>query len=76
MVVEIKEVSTRKLMRDFIHLPAKIHQNHSNWVPPIYMDEWTYFDFKKNRAFDHCTTKLYVAEKAGETVGRIMGIIS
>jgi len=76
MAIEIKEVSSRKLLREFIHLPAKIHQNHSNWVPPIYMDEWTYFDSKKNRAFDHCTTILYVAEKAGEIVGRIMGIIS
>jgi ribosomal protein S18 acetylase RimI-like enzyme len=76
MAVEIKEVSSRKLLREFIHLPAKIHQNHSNWVPPIYMDEWTYFDSKKNRAFDHCTAILYVAEKAGEIVGRIMGIIS
>ena len=76
MTIEIKEVTTRKLMREFIHLPAKIHQNHSNWVPPIYMDEWTYFDSKKNHAFEHCTTILYVAEKAGETVGRIMGIIS
>jgi len=76
MAIEIKEVTSRKLMREFIHLPAKIHQNHSNWVPPIYMDEWTYFDSKKNHAFDHCTTILYVAEKAGEIVGRIMGIIS
>ena len=76
MAIEIKEVSSRKLMREFIHLPAKIHQNHFNWVPPIYMDEWTYFDSKKNHAFDHCTTILYVAEKAGEIVGRIMGIIS
>ncbi|MBK6285495.1 MAG: hypothetical protein IPF54_25050 [Draconibacterium sp.] len=76
MAVEIKEVTTKKLMREFIHLPARIHQNHSNWVPPIYLDEWTYFNPKKNRAFDHCTTVLYVAVKAGEVVGRIMGIIS
>ncbi|HSO85367.1 MAG TPA: hypothetical protein VLQ91_02360 [Draconibacterium sp.] len=76
MTVEIKEVTTHKLMREFIHLPAKIHQNHSNWVPPIYMDDWTYFNPKKNHAFDHCTTILYVAQKAGVTVGRIMGIIS
>jgi len=76
MSIEIKEVTTKKMMREFIQLPAKIHQNHSNWVPPIYMDEWTYFDSKKNPLFDHCTTILYVAEKAGEIVGRIMGIIS
>jgi GNAT superfamily N-acetyltransferase len=76
MAIEIKEVTTKRMMREFIHLPAKIHRNHSNWVPPIYMDEWTYFNSKKNRAFDHCTTILYVAEKDGQTVGRIMGIIS
>lgn len=76
MTINIKEVTTKKLMREFIHLPAKIHQNHSNWVPPIYMDEWTYFNPKKNHAFDQCTTILYVAEKTGEVVGRIMGIIS
>ncbi len=76
MTINIKEITTKKLMREFIHLPAKIHKNHFNWVPPIYMDEWTYFNPKKNRAFDHCTTVLYVAEKAGEVVGRIMGIIS
>lgn len=76
MAIQIKEVTTRKLMHEFIHLPAKIHKNHSNWVPPIYMDEWTYFNPKKNRAFDHCTTILYVAINNNEVVGRIMGIIS
>ncbi len=76
MTIEIKEVTSKKLMREFIHLPAKIHQNHSNWVPPIYMDEWTFFDPKKNRSFDHCTTILYVAVKNNEVVGRVMGIIS
>ncbi|KAF0237769.1 MAG: hypothetical protein FD181_1634 [Prolixibacteraceae bacterium] len=64
------------MLREFIHLPAKIHRKHTNWVPPIYMDEWTYFNPKKNRAFEHCTTVLYIAEKDGGTVGRIMGIIS
>ena len=76
MAIEIKEVTTKRVMREFIHLPAKIHKNHFNWVPPIYMDEWTYFNPKTNRAFDNCSTILYVAEKNGKTVGRIMGIIS
>ncbi len=76
MKVEIKQVTTKKMMREFIHLPAKIHQDHANWVPPIYMDEWTYFNPKKNRAFDHCSTIMYLAFKEVEVVGRIMGIIS
>lgn len=76
MGIEIREVNSKKLMHEFIHLPAKIHQNHSNWVPPIYMDEWNYFNPKKNKAFDHSTTILYVALKNNVVVGRIMGIIS
>jgi len=76
MTVEIKKVSSKSELRSFIHLPAKIHKNHSNWVPPIYMDEWEFFNPKKNRAFDHCDTILALALKNNEVVGRIMGIIS
>jgi len=76
MGIEIKEVTSKKLSREFIYLPAKIHQNHSNWVPPIYIDEWTYFDKKKNKSFAHCSSILYVALKAGVVVGRVMGLIS
>ncbi len=76
MTIEIKKVSSKSELRSFIHLPAKIHKNHSNWVPPIYMDEWEFFNPKKNRAFDHCDTILALALKEGAVVGRIMGIIS
>jgi GNAT superfamily N-acetyltransferase len=76
MTIEIKRVSSRKELQIFIHLPARIHMNHKNWVPPIYMDDWTFFNPKKNRAFDHCDTVLALALKEGKPVGRIMGIIS
>jgi len=76
MEVIIKPVSTRNDMKAFIRLPAKIHNNHLNWVPPIYMDEWSFFNQKKNRAFDNCDTVLALAWKGKIAVGRIMGIIS
>jgi hypothetical protein len=72
MTIEIKRVSSRKELHIFIHLPAKIHTNHKNWVPPIYLDEWSFFNPKKNRAFDHCDTVLALAWKEGKPVGRIM----
>jgi GNAT superfamily N-acetyltransferase len=75
MAIEIKPVTSRKELNVFIHLPARIHKNHKNWVPPIYMDEWEFFNPKKNRSFDHCETILALAWKDGEAVGRIMGII-
>ncbi len=76
MTIEIKRISSRKELQIFIHLPARIHMNHKNWVPPIYMDDWTFFNPKKNRAFDHCDTVLALAWNEGKPVGRIMGIIS
>jgi hypothetical protein len=73
--ITIREVKTKIELRQFIHLPAKIHQNHSNWVPPIYMDEWEFFNPKKNKSFESCDTILLLAYRNTKVVGRIMGII-
>ena len=62
-------------LRRFIHLPAKVHAGNPNWLPPIYMDEWDFFNPKKNSAFSSCDTLLLLAYRAGKPVGRIMGII-
>lgn len=76
MSVEIKQVKNRKDIKRFIYLPAKIHHHHLNWVPPIYIDEWRYFNPKKNKAFSYCDTTLVLAFRNGRVVGRIMGIIN
>jgi hypothetical protein len=76
MDIEIREVKTRKDLKTFIYLPEKIHANHPNWVHPIYMDEWKYFNAKKNEAFSYCDTIILLAFRGEEAVGRIMGIIN
>lgn len=76
MALTIKVVDSRKELRKFIHLPSKIHKDHYNWVPPLYGDEWTFFDGKKNVLFDHCDTILLLAYRDNKVVGRIMGIIA
>jgi len=76
MDIEIREVKTRKDLKKFIYLPEKIHENHANWVHPIYMDEWNYFNPKKNEAFSYCDTIILLAFRGEEAVGRIMGIIN
>ncbi len=75
MSVEIREVKTRQQLRTFIHLPAKIHKNHKNWIPPIYMDDWGLFDPKKSRHYRYNDVVMYLAYKDGKPVGRILGII-
>lgn len=74
-LIKIQEVQTKSDLRKFIHLPAAIHKYHSNWVPPIYMDEWEFFNPDKNKSFQSCDTILLLAYRDKEAVGRIMGII-
>jgi GNAT superfamily N-acetyltransferase len=76
MLIDIREVRTNKDLKTFIFLPEKIHAGHRNWVHPIYMDEWKYFDPKKNKAFSYCDTVLLVAYRGDKAAGRVMGIIN
>ncbi|QKG80509.1 GNAT family N-acetyltransferase [Tenuifilum thalassicum] len=74
--MQIIQVKTKRQLREFIYVPAKIHSGHANWVPPIYSDEWDFYNPKKNRAMSYSDTILFLARKDGRTVGRIMGIIN
>ena len=76
MPVEIRDVQNRKDLRVFIRLPAKIHRHHPRWVPPVYAEEWKYFNPGKNRAFAFSDTVLAMAIRDGRAVGRTMGIIN
>jgi len=76
MSITVKPVVTRQDMRKFIHLPAKIHKAHKNWIPPLYSDEWEFFNAKKNKSFDYSSVKMLLAYRGNRLVGRIMGIIN
>lgn len=72
----IREVKTRSDLKRFIYLPAAIHKGDHSWLPPVWSDEWTLFDRKKNNSFAYADAVMYLAERDGIDVGRIMGIIS
>ena len=72
----IKEVLTKKDLKDFIFLPEKVHKDEPNWLPPIYMDEWELYDKKKNKSYLYADALLLLAYRDEKPVGRIMGIIN
>ena len=76
MAIEVRELRGKKDLRTFIYLPEKIHKDHERWVHPIYLDEWTFYNPKKNKSFSHCITTLALAWAGDRPVGRIMGIIN
>lgn len=74
--LRIRPVHTKRELRAFIMLPVKIHKMHERWVPPLLVEEWSYFDRKKNPAFQKNDTLLLLAYEGNRPVGRIMGIIN
>lgn len=76
MAPEIREVKTRKDLRRFIFLPAKINAGFDCWVPPMYRDEFVFFHPKKNKCFSYSDTLLLLAYRGNKPAGRIMGLIN
>ena len=76
MALEVAEIRNRRELREFIYLPAKVNRTNPLWIPPIYMDNWKFFDAKKNRAFQHADSVMALARRDGRVVGRIMGIVN
>lgn len=74
--IEIREVITRKDLREFIYLPEKVHRNNPSWLPPLYSDEWLLYDPKRNKSFEYCDYTRLLAYIDGKPVGRIMGLIN
>jgi ribosomal protein S18 acetylase RimI-like enzyme len=76
MEIVVKQVCSRSDLRKFIHLPAKIHRGHKNWIPPFYSDEWEFFNPEKNKAYGYSEVLLLLAFRGKKEVGRVMGIIN
>lgn len=73
---EIRRVTSRRELKEFISLPEKIHKGHPLWVPPLYFQERKYFNQRKNRAFTYSDCILALAYCNGRAVGRIMCIVN
>lgn len=76
MGVIIKEVVSKKDLKDFIRLPHTLYKNCPSWVPSLNFDEMATLDKKKNPAFESCRARYWLALKDGEIAGRIAGIIN
>lgn len=74
--IQIVKVENKKQLKDFIYLPQMLHKSHSKWVPPIYRDEWKYFNPKKNLAFTYCDVEMILCFLNKRPAGRVMGIIN
>ena len=76
MAVSIKEVRTKRELRQFAKFPNVLYKNNKYYVPQLISMDMATFSPKKNRAFEVCEGKYWLAYKDGELVGRVAGIIN
>lgn len=73
--ISIKEVLSKDDLRSFVDFPFQLYKSSPHWVPPLVADEIKTFSPEINPAYDHAETKLFLAIKAGNIVGRIAAIL-
>ena len=76
-MIQIKEVTTKKDLRTFVHFPNQLYKGNSFYVPQIESKERDTLTPAKNHAFEVCEGKYWLAcNEKGEAVGRVAGIIN
>lgn len=75
-MIEIVEVTNKRLLRKFINFPVKLFKDVEEFTPYIFEDEMENLDPKRNHAAVYADFVLYLAYKDGEIVGRICGILN
>lgn len=75
-MIKIREISSFREIKPFINFPYQHYKKCPYWIPPIRQDEMNQFDPVHNPSLEDSEFKLWVAEKEGKVVGRVVGIIN
>lgn len=77
MKVTVKEVTSAKELKQFVHLPNELYEDNAYYVPQIESMDRDTLDPAKNHAFEVCEAKYWLAyDENNHPVGRIAGIIN
>lgn len=76
MSVNIRIVSSKKELKQFIRFNYELYKNNPYSVPDLYDDMLNTFSKKKNAAFEFCEAEYFLAYKEDKIVGRVAAIIN
>ena len=75
-MIELQEVKTGKQRKEFVDFPIKLYRDDPNYMPGVFSDSLATITPEKNKAFNFCEARFWLAKRDGETVGRIGAIIN
>ena len=67
----IQPVRTRAELKRFVKTPFSLHRDHPQWVAPLIFERMEFLNRDKNPYFEHAEAEYFLAERDGESVGRI-----
>ena len=76
MAIEIREVTTRKDLKQFVMFPFDLYKENAFWIPPLIKSDMDTLHKDKNPVFEYSDAKYWIAYKDGKIAGRIAGMIN
>lgn len=74
--MEIIEITTAALAKEFIKLPASIYKNDPNWISPLHNDIEAVFNPSLNNFFTHGSCTRWLLKKDNVYIGRIAAFVN
>ena len=69
--VTVRQVQTKQDRKAFVDFAWEVYKDDPAWVPPLKDEVHGLITPGKNPWFEHATAQLWLAERAGDVVGRI-----
>lgn len=74
--MQIIEVTSAPLAREFLDLPLRLYKNDPNYIRPLDADVENVFDPSRNKFFRHGTCKRWLLRDQGIAIGRIAAFVN
>jgi GNAT superfamily N-acetyltransferase len=74
--VEVTEVESSGQLNEFIKFPYRLYAGDKNFVPPLIVERKEFFDKKQNPFYRTARTRMFLAHRDRELVGRVATCIS
>jgi hypothetical protein len=69
--VEVRPVTSRRDVKEFIELPFRLHARYPQWIPPLRLERHAFLSKRLNAYFKHGEAQLFLAYRDGRVAGRI-----
>ncbi|MFZ4456514.1 MAG: N-acetyltransferase [Bacteroidales bacterium] len=76
MAITVRPISGKKEMKQFVKFRIDLYKDSPYAIPPLYMDDLTTLDPKKNPAFEFCEAQCFMAFDGEKPVGRICAMVN